>query len=1090
MRRLSVVTLSFAALLLLVLLSRQAPVAAAPSATSKCGNLGSETWTVAGSPYQVCGAGATVLPTATLTIQPGVTVVFTTGVNARLNVQGTLSALGTLTQTIVFTGPVTPNNWGGLLIDHNLGALAAADLEYVSLNNGGVAGSFQAAIQVGHGVLTLTHSLVAGSAGSGLWANSSARLTVDSTQFLNNGQDPLRLIEPPSDLPLTNLTASGSPTNSVHIQGVSALLSGAVRWFNPGIPYDIDMEFSNHAGDALTVDPGTVLRFAPFHGLTIGGALYALGAPGQPITFTAQTPAAGLWRGLTINGGAGRAAGQLDYATVEYGGGSVANIDVTNGTLAAHHSLIRFSARDGVRFGPGATGSILNSQIVGNDQVVSGAYGVENAKTNSAVLATNDWWGDPSGPASANAQCPVGHGDRVSDFVAARPVLTSSTAVNEFPLSNAPQISLSPERWFAPADGLTRVYFDITLRDGNGAPLPGRTVKLTILSGSATKADGDPTDATGHTLAYVTSSAPDADVDVSASLTTSACEFSVSPVSRVHFTPLPNITDLFPDSPAPYINKYLGVTPLPLVAGIPSTFSAKLTNPLSVPITVDVHFEIVQSSIGLAFGPLADFTGQVIPAGGSVTLRTQWTPLVSGHQCIRVAYSITGVGGQHGPLALAQADAGTLDQNFDVQHGPTTPPGGQQALDEADQALDAGSQRLAPVTHQALVGLSSGAASYLAHQDAVNLMSGPGDELPQENQSNENVQPGPATLPFMLDARRDAVFKTTRTGAPALGLDPPRQDYTVVSVPVSTTLPAVVAGPGVTPQRAAAINAASDALVNVLAYGQAAVIALDRYDGAAQAGDLTWEAEQANVHQYYQQQFSVSLIAYADRLDALVQEVNSEPYTDTQVTVAEAIAFLARLQSTGFTAQEIAEAHNAGLSDADIAAYRLELLAARPSDLAGDLRDYFTSAAADLRAAGNGLLHPYNYVPSFSVGGTAGQAPAAGGGNSMVQIYDAFDTIQVSNTFTAPMSLLVRPLNLPADWSAQVSPATVAPGQQVTATVTIVSGSPVPQGSLLSVAVEGWVGSQLAGGVEVDVAAPPFALFDGKLRVYLPLVRR
>src|SRR5689334_8428187 len=68
------------------------------------GSLGTSTWTLAGSPYVVCGAGATVAAGATLTIDPGVTVQFdTTAGNRNLVINGALHANGTVTQTITFT---------------------------------------------------------------------------------------------------------------------------------------------------------------------------------------------------------------------------------------------------------------------------------------------------------------------------------------------------------------------------------------------------------------------------------------------------------------------------------------------------------------------------------------------------------------------------------------------------------------------------------------------------------------------------------------------------------------------------------------------------------------------------------------------------------------------------------------------------------------------------------------------------------------------------------------------------------------------------------------------------------------------------
>jgi hypothetical protein len=57
---------------------------------------------------------------------------------------------------------------------------------------------------------------------------------------------------------------------------------------------------------------------------------------------------------------------QLDYVTLEYAGSSHANIELQNGLLIAHHSLVRYSATDGVRFDSSTGGSLLDGQIYGN----------------------------------------------------------------------------------------------------------------------------------------------------------------------------------------------------------------------------------------------------------------------------------------------------------------------------------------------------------------------------------------------------------------------------------------------------------------------------------------------------------------------------------------------------------------------------------------------------------------------------------------------------------------------------------------------------------------------------------------------------
>ena len=40
------------------------------------------------------------------------------------------------------------------------------------------------------------------------------------------------------------------------------------------------------------------------------------------------------------------------------------------------------------------------------------------------------------------------------------------------------------------------------------------------------------------------------------------------------------------------------------------------------------------------------------------------------------------------------------------------------------------------------------------------------------------------------------------------------------------------------------------------------------------------------------------------------------------------------------------------------------------------------------------------------------------------------------------------------------------------------------------VVVEGYAGSQLLGGVVIEVFVPGYALFDGKYHTYLPLIKK
>ncbi len=1052
MKRITVFVLCASVMTVLLFFGRKAPTQAMPNATNVCGLLSSSTtWSLINSPYDVCASGVTVGPTATLTIEPGVTVQFENSVSNKLNVQGTLNAIGTTTQPITFTGVVTaPGSWGGILADYTVITPALVNLSYVILDYGGI-GSASAQVYADRAVVTMTQSLVRNGGSDGLhFTYQEAGLDVQTTSFISNSLYAVQLDTPPTDIVLSDLSASNNGTNAVYLYGQGMNISGQRHWTNPGIPYLINYVPANQPGDELTIDSGSELQFMSNSGLAIGGQLKAIGLPGQPITFTAQTQTPGGWRGIVIDGGTKNAVAQLDYAAVEYGGGDIggANIVVRNGQLIARHTLVGYSAKDGLQCGTRGSGSILNSQIVSSSLIVTTTHGIYNGTPTNAVLATNDWWGDPNGPHSDVAGCSTGQGDKVTAGVLFRPVLTSTNLNAEFPLSQAPQLTLTPRSWFAPADGVSKIYFDLTLRDGNGTPLPGRQTRLHTTRGNVV--DGGITDVNGHTLAYITANNGDVgDADVSATLDgLTSCEGVVSPLAKVTFTAPLNTTDLFPNSPAPYIDDNISLTPMPVVTGITETIHAKLTNPLTVPITVDVEFAFVQSSIGLAFGPIKDIS-QTIPASSTVNLSADFMPLVSGHYCVQISYAITAIGSTR--LLRPQAGQQLKQFNVNPQQGPTMTPNSKDSLNKADNSL------------KKVKGLSP---------------------------RGTTIQQG------IFDGWWEWVKETVSKIDKSLGGDPPRQDYNVSTLPVWHRWPHTQPDANISPARAAALNAASDALADVAAYGTAAETALDRYGGAAQAKDLAWSAQQANAQVYYEQQMGAALLTYADKLDAFVQVLNDEHETNITVTVGDVMSYQQSLATTGFTSQEIANAKLVGLTDADIEAFRQEIIATDPNDLAGNILDMYSSEAFASRNLGNALLHPYAFSPGLTVGGSAGLFNATqvltATSNTLAQIGDTSTTIQLSNplTVTTQINVSARRIDLPADWAVEVSPAqvTLDPGEVITVTVNILTGSPAPQGSTPRVAVEGYAGSQLLGGVVMDVVVPNYMPYF--LRVYLPLIRK
>ena len=133
-----------------------------------------------------------------LTVQPGTVIKFS---DSSLNIDGTLNAVGTDSQQIVFTSvdddtyggdirssndtsPVEPGQWSGI---HFNSDSINSDLENIIVRYGGgsLGGNFGAAVKVDQSSVELKNSIIQDNAQNGfLLVNSPS--VIDSVQFLDN----------------------------------------------------------------------------------------------------------------------------------------------------------------------------------------------------------------------------------------------------------------------------------------------------------------------------------------------------------------------------------------------------------------------------------------------------------------------------------------------------------------------------------------------------------------------------------------------------------------------------------------------------------------------------------------------------------------------------------------------------------------------------------------------------------------------------------------------------------------------------------------------------------------------------------------
>lgn len=403
-----------------------------------------------------------------LTIAPGTVVKFDPG--AGIDIYGQMRALGELGNEVIFTSDQGYNGaWRGLRFYYDPFYRGPNEISYAAIEYGG---SLGASVSTDNATVAIDHTLIRAGSGDGIHGYAGGGATVLDTTIEDHFGYALYFIDPHVDPALDGLQATGNGHNVIGLVGGGSSLGGDAAWENAGLPYEIlGTGFSVAAGETLTIEAGVTLRFTQYSSLNVAGRLIAIGAPGQPITFSAISPTPGYWMGLNIIGSfASPAMAVISHAIIEYGGSGASggNLRVENARASVQYSRIQHSAAYGVHVSASGVPVISYSQITEN-----ALGGVKNLMTAIQFNALNNWWGDPSGPYHLTTN-PGGLGNSVSDNVLYDPWLTN--ALDAGPEAETPvglQVEVIGRTNFAPGSRQTYAiaYRNNTLSAINNAVL-------------------------------------------------------------------------------------------------------------------------------------------------------------------------------------------------------------------------------------------------------------------------------------------------------------------------------------------------------------------------------------------------------------------------------------------------------------------------------------------------------------------------------------------------------------------------------------------------------------------------------------------
>lgn len=220
------------------------------------------TWTLSGSPY-FFSQSINVAPSATLTIEPGVTVLGE-GEATYLYVLGHIAAVGTVSQPITFTTIIMPPfvfSWGGLTV------MGSGDLAYVNLEWGNYLGAFD----LSPTGLSIRDSRIAYSYLDALAIGVDVFHLVDIQDVTIDGNNDRIVLAP--------VVGGNNLGGSASLKQYDGLEGYILGFGSLTIPEDI----------TLTVESG--VSIGARGPLIVEGHLEALGTPDLPVVFRARSDA-------------------------------------------------------------------------------------------------------------------------------------------------------------------------------------------------------------------------------------------------------------------------------------------------------------------------------------------------------------------------------------------------------------------------------------------------------------------------------------------------------------------------------------------------------------------------------------------------------------------------------------------------------------------------------------------------------------------------------------------------------------------------------------------------------------------------------
>jgi hypothetical protein len=293
---------------------------------------------------------------SSLTLAPCTVLEFDTNAYMYVSNNGSLKALGTDTNPVVFTSDKSvpkAGDWGGIAIladASNDSSFKNAIIEYsgngYSYGSNGLQVADSAAASFQNLTVRYTgddYCAIGLATGAKIGAFDNVRIE-NSKRGLCAGADVIGSL--------------GSLTSEPPIEVNVTTLTNDAIWKDFGVSYNLDSTFSVYA--QLTLSPGVTVRLPANSYINVdnNGSLLTQGTASKPVTFTSakKSPGAGDWGGILFGANASNNS-LLENTVVEYGGAPYNSIYINSNATAGLSAVTVSNSSDdtcGVRIGASA----------------------------------------------------------------------------------------------------------------------------------------------------------------------------------------------------------------------------------------------------------------------------------------------------------------------------------------------------------------------------------------------------------------------------------------------------------------------------------------------------------------------------------------------------------------------------------------------------------------------------------------------------------------------------------------------------------------------------------------------------------------